>query len=211
MEKLYFREFQTVDLNSIFENTNENKELKYLLENKIITLLNDKEGIFTFVGMIALRNKVIIVFPKYKKILKGNKEKNFENEKYITLLFEVLEKYSRNSLNITYLNEKSHLSDEKIFNLFSLYKRLVEDYIEYGLYEREYETQKLCGDGEIDWERTVNELEGLVSKNVVYLNYYTYEEEDEKENYIKNIQKYLLTKAVEYFKKLRFIKSLQLS
>lgn len=210
MEKLYFREFQTVDLNSIFENTNENKELKYLLENKIITLLNDKEGIFTFVGMIALRNKVIIVFPKYKKILKGNKEKNFENEKYITLLFEVLEKYSRNSLNITYLNEKSHLSDEKIFSLFSLYKRLVEDYIEYGLYEREYETQKLCGDGEIDWERTVNELEGLVSKNVVYLNYYTYEEEDEKENYIKNIQKYLLTKAVEYFKKLRFIKSLQI-
>ena len=123
MEKLYFREFQIVDLNSIFENTNENKELKYLLENKIITLLNDKEGIFTFVGMIALRNKVIIVFPKYKKILKGNKEKNFENEKYITLLFEVLEKYSRNSLNITYLNEKSHLSDEKIFSLFSLYKR----------------------------------------------------------------------------------------
>lgn len=210
MEKLYFREFQKVDLNSIFENINGNSELEYLLENKIITLLNDRIGIFTFVGMIALRNKVIIVFPKYKKILKENKEETFENKKYTTLLFEVLEKYSHNSLNKTYLNEKSHLSDEKIFNLFSLYKRLVEDYIEYGLYKREYEVQEVCGEGEIDWERTVNELEGIISKNIVYLNYYTYEEEDEKENHIKNIQKYLLAKAVEYLKKLDFIKNLQI-
>ena len=203
MEKLYFREFQKVDLNSIFENINGNSELEYLLENKIITLLNDRIGIFTFVGMVALRNKVIIVFPKYKKISKENKEETFENKKYTTLLFEVLEKYSHSSLNETYLNEKSHLSDEKIFNLFSLYKRLVEDYIEYGLYKREYEVQEVCGEGEIDWERTVNELEGIISKNVVYLNYYTYEEEDEKENHIKNIQKYLLAKAVEYFKNLK--------
>lgn len=210
MEKLYFREFQKVNLDNIFEDTNRNNELKYLLENKIITLLNDREGIFTFVGMIALRNKVIIVFPKYKKILKDSREKNFENEKYTTLLFGVLEKYSHSSLNETYLNEKSYLSDEKIFSLFSLYKRLIEDYIEYGLYEREYEVQEVCGNGEIEWERTVNELEGIVSKNVVYLNYYTYGEEEEKENYIKNIQKYLLIEAVEYFKKLDFIKNLQI-
>ncbi|WP_294705258.1 LlaJI family restriction endonuclease [uncultured Fusobacterium sp.] len=210
MEKLYFKEFQKIDLNSIFGDFSENNEVKYLLENKIIILLNDREGIFAFVGMIALKDKVIIVFPKYKKILKESRKETFENQKYTTLLFEVLEKYSQSSLIRTYLNEKSHLSDEKIFNLFSLYKELVEDYIEYGLYERESGVQELCGDGEIDWERTVNELEGIVSKNIVYLNYYTNEDENEKENQIKNIQKYLLIKAVKYFKKLDFIKNLQI-
>lgn len=206
MKKLYFREFQKIDLTSIFKNINENNELKYLLENKIITLLNDKEGMFTFVGILALRDKVIIIFPKYKKIVK----ENFEDRQYMNLLFEVLDKYSQSSLQETYLIEKSYLSDEKIFNLFALYKRLVEDYIEYGLYEREYETQELCGDGEINWERTVNELEGIINKNIVYLNYYTCEEEKEKENQIKNIQKYLLSKAVKYFNKLEFIKNLQI-
>lgn len=95
--------------------------------------------------------------------------------------------------------------EEEYLNLFSLYKSLIDDFIEYGLYENERHIHTLCGDGEIDWNKTIGELDNHfnILKNPIYLNYYTHDIEEEQENYIRSIQKKLLTDAASYFEEFR--------
>ncbi|MGL5411066.1 MAG: LlaJI family restriction endonuclease [Cetobacterium sp.] len=199
MEIEYFRELELFDLTRIF-NLENNQEINFLIENKILILKNLNIGYFKFVGIITLSNKTIIVYPKYKYNFSLDKNKN----DYLKLLFKSFEKYSKNS---NYFLEKEFNDSNEYFNLFSLYKNLINDYIENGLYENEKNIHTLCGDGEIDWDKTIDELDNHFNRrgNPIYLDYYTHDIEEEQENYIRSIQKNLLTKAGEYFEQFKEI------
>ncbi|WP_291945479.1 hypothetical protein, partial [Cetobacterium sp.] len=92
MEIEYFRELELFDLTRIF-NLENNQEINFLIENKILILKNLNIGYFKFVGIITLSNKTIIVYPKYKYNFSLDKNKN----DYLKLLFKSFEKYSKNS------------------------------------------------------------------------------------------------------------------
>ncbi len=199
MKILYFKELERYSLNeySQFENS---QLLKNLIDNNIL-ILDSQYFRFKFVGMIALTDCIIIVFPKYKK----NPQKNYSEEEkreYVKNIFRVFEKYNKSNSSLL----ENDCNDKKEYlNLFSLYKSLIDDYLEYGLYANDRDIYTICGDGEIEWNKTIDELDNHFnsSRNPIYVNYYTYDIEEEQENYIRSIQKKLLTDAAVYFEEFR--------
>lgn len=201
MNILYFRESKEYCLNEYLELQKENDEILNKLVDCNILILKEQSIRFNFVGMIVLNNCMVIIFPKYKKDPKLYYTKD-EKENYTKILFKVFGKYNQNK---AYLLENDCLEEEEYFNLFTLYKSLINDYIEYGFYENESHIHVINGDGEIDWDKTIDELDNNfnILKNPIYLNYYTHDIEEEQENYIRNIQKKLLTDAAIYFEGFR--------
>lgn len=207
MKILYFKELKKYALDECFRFEN-SEILNKLMESNIV--VRDNQSIsFRFVGMIALTDCIVIVFPKYKADpYERIKEKQDEYSKYIKNIFKVFEKYAskknKNKKTDSSLLKKD-CDEEEYLNLFSLYKSLIDDFIEYGLYENERHIYTLCGDGEIDWNKTIDELDNHfnILKNPIYLNYYTHDIEEEQENYIRSIQKKLLTDAAAYFEEFR--------
>lgn len=211
MKILYFKELKKYALDECFKFEN-SEILNKLMESNIV--VRDNQSIsFRFVGMIALTDCIVIVFPKYKEDpYERAEEKQDEYAKYIKNIFKVFEKYAskKNKKNEDKKTDSSLLKkdcdeEEEYLNLFSLYKSLIDDFIEYGLYENERHIHTLCGDGEIDWNKTIGELDNHfnILKNPIYLNYYTHDIEEEQENYIRSIQKKLLTDAASYFEEFR--------
>ena len=211
MKILYFKELKKYALDECFRFEN-SEILNKLMESNIV--IRDNQSIsFRFVGMIALIDCIVIVFPKYKvDPYERVKEKQDEYAKYIKNIFKVFEKYTSKKNKKTEgkktdssLLKKDCDEEEEYLNLFSLYKSLIDDFIEYGLYENERHIHTLCGDGEIDWNKTIDELDNHFNtlKNPIYLNYYTHDIEEEQENYIRSIQKKLLTDAAAYFEEFR--------
>lgn len=203
MKILYFKELKKYALDECFRFEN-SEILNKLMESNII--IRDNQSIsFRFVGMIALTDCIVIVFPKYKADPHERvKEKQNEYVKYTKIIFKVFEKYVNKKTDSSLL-KKDCDEEEDYLNLFSLYKSLIDDFIEYGLYENERHIHTLCGDGEIDWNKTIGELDNHfnILKNPIYLNYYTHDIEEEQENYIRSIQKKLLTDGAIYFEEFR--------
>lgn len=203
MKILYFKELKKYALDECFQSEN-SEILNKLMERNIV--VRDNQSIsFRFVGMVALTDCIVIVFPKYKADPHEKvKEKQDEYIKYTKNIFKVFEKYVNKKTDSSLL-KKDCDEEEEYLNLFSLYKSLIDDFIEYGLYENERHIHTLCGDGEIDWNKTIGELDNHFNtlKNPIYLNYYTHDIEEEQENYIRSIQKKLLTDAASYFEEFR--------
>ncbi|MGL5593794.1 MAG: LlaJI family restriction endonuclease [Cetobacterium sp.] len=201
MKILYFKELKKYALDKCFQSEN-SEILNKLMERNII--IRDNQSIsFRFVGMIALIDCIVIVFPKYKVDPYENYiGREVEHRNYIKTIFKVFEKYRKSKSSLL---EKDCDEEEEYLNLFSLYKSLIDDFIENGLYENERHIHTLCGDGEIDWNKTIGELDNHFNtlKNPIYLNYYTHDIEEEQENYIRSIQKKLLTDAAAYFEEFR--------
>ncbi|MGL5965516.1 MAG: LlaJI family restriction endonuclease [Fusobacteriaceae bacterium] len=195
---LYFKENKVFEPLQYFKNFNENEEFQYLIDSNVLKITNIGYS-FNFVGMISLSDCIIIVFPKYKKNYK------ITSDEYIHELFRIFQKYSSQKIYESFLFENDYSDREDYFNLFALYKNLINDYIEHGLYENEINIYSLCGNGEIDWEKTIGELHNHfnLEKNPIYLDYFTHDIEEDGENYIRELQKQLLTKAEIYFEEFK--------
>ncbi|MBC2850008.1 LlaJI family restriction endonuclease [Cetobacterium sp. 8H] len=200
-----FREFQRFKISDLITNIDINRDcyqvqLEKLLQEKILIQDEDETYYFKFVGTINLIDKLIVIFPKYREYQNLNLTK--EDRKYLKQLFEVFEMYNSKSKRVDIFFIETSNEIEEYFSLFSLYKKLIEDYIQNNLYENENIVHELSGTGEIDWMRTVQDIQPNFSKNMqpIYLNYYTYDVEEEQQNYIKLIQKELLSKASEFFR-----------
>ncbi|MHA4987721.1 LlaJI family restriction endonuclease [Cetobacterium somerae] len=201
MKILYFKELKKYALDEYLQF--ENSEILDKLIKSNIIIMDNQSISFRFVGMIASTDCIIIVFPKYKTDPYENYiGSEVEHKNYIKTIFKVFEKYRKSKSSLL---EKDCDEKEKYLNLFSLYKSLIDDFIEYGLYENERHIHTLCGDAEIDWNKTIDELDNHFNtlKNPIYLNYYTHDIEEEQENYIRSIQKNLLTDAASYFEEFR--------
>lgn len=200
-----FKEFQRFKISDLITNIDINKDyyqlqIEKLLQEKILILDENETYYFKFVGTINWINKLIVIFPKYREL--QNLNLAIEDKKYLKQLFDIFEIYnSKSKRTDTFFIEISNETEE-YFSLFSLYKKLIEDYVQNNLYENENIVHELSGVGEIDWMRTVQDIQPNFSKNMqpIYLNYYTYNVEEEQQNYIKLIQKELLFKASEFFK-----------
>ncbi|MGL5049307.1 MAG: LlaJI family restriction endonuclease [Fusobacteriaceae bacterium] len=199
----FFKEYQRFKISDI-TNVSINKshyknQIDELLEQGILFLEKSDIYYFKFVGSINFLEKLIIIFPKYKALPK--KELTTKNKEYTKQLFDIFEKYEANSIREDNLMIKDYSDEKDYFSLFSLYKELMEDYIKNGLYENQKSIHELVGMGEIDWNRTVGEIQPFFSTNKkpIYMDYYSHDTEDEQENYIKFIQMELLSKATKYF------------
>lgn len=126
--------------------------------------------IFSFVGVILLDDLVLFGYPKYI----DNDEEPFEKLKTV---IKVIEKYNQKEQLVHLYNGED---ESKQFNRLAISLHILHDYFENGLYSNQEEIVELNGEGEILWDKTINETFAFIKNNTpYYLDVYT---QDNTEN-----------------------------
>lgn len=184
------KQYHIPDLKQIFgyEKEQLDRFIARLLQRGIIEK-NHVSVKFTYVGFIYFEGKFAFVFPKF-----------IEREQYDTyypLLVRLLKEYA----------EREHLAKEEIetfgdmeseddYNLFKTIHFLLQDYEEHGLYATDKLELELNGNGEIDWNQTIEHNHAYLSQgNILYLDLYTQNITDDEENFIRKIHMSVLTEC----------------
>lgn len=118
---------------------------------------NNYYYVFTFVGIIAVEGYIIKSYPKYLT----KKSPTTELKKII----KVLEKYNSKEQIIQMYNDGG---ENSAFNHLAVMLYLLNDYYENGLYTNTQDIIEEDGNGEILWDRTINETFAIIKDNRPY-------------------------------------------
>lgn len=141
--------------------------------------------VFIYVGVIVCGDTVIKIYPKY--ILDKNAEPLHEMRQVI----KVLEKYNRDEQII---NIYSGQGENKNINIIALMLFILRDYFEYGLYANQEEITEINSEGNILWEKTINESFTYISQNrPYYTELYTKKIVDDDFDYFTRLHSFIVT------------------
>lgn len=151
------------------------EDLDFLKEEINYEVKNDQElYFFKYVGAVQIESVYcLLIYPKYipkKQIEEDLKSNNYKKFKTI---IEVIEKYKNKLVqNISSTGDiKNDYSDKLGVKL-----SILQDFYEYGLYQKNKENIVLNGDGRILWNQTVNSRDAFIINNIpYYLDFYTSE------------------------------------
>lgn len=140
--------------------------------------------VFTFVGVIAVDDYVFKCYPKY---IKGNVEPLQE----LKQVLQVIKKYNSKAHIISMSNG---LDEQSPFNMLAIMLFLINDYYENGLYSNQRSILEVNGEGEINWDTTINEsFAFLVENRPVYTNLHTCNVIDDTDNIIRRIHQAIIS------------------
>lgn len=144
--------------------------------------------VFTYVGIITCGSRVIKVYPKY---LVKKRDDYFSEMKQVV---KVLERYNRSDEQMVSMFNGD--GENRNFNILAVILYLLNDYFEYGLYTNSEDIIEVNGDGEILWEKTINESFPLIEDNKpYYMEYYTSKTVDDDMDYFKRLHECILTEC----------------
>lgn len=173
-------------------NTAEQKELTNLVDEDI-QVVDETAGnddcyyVFTYVGVITVGNRVIKVYPKY--ILS-------ENEPLIRMkrVIKALERYSNSEEQI--INLFNGDGDNRSFNILAVILYLLNDYYEYGIYNNEEDIIEINGEGDILWNRTIDEGFAIIEDGrPYYTELITHRAVEDDMDYFKRLHECVLTEC----------------
>ena len=179
---IYIKELKHYTKSELLEIITEkdiDKLLKYAIINK------DKQTYqFSYVGVIIIDDLVINCYPKYISN-KNNLEKDFKQ------VIKVIKKYNNLYEEIDYQNDEI---EDISFNLLSLMVFFLEDYYEYGLYSSTENILQINGNGEIDWNRTINYIDPIIKDNKpYYVELHTKYKINDLFDYFRLLHEYIIT------------------
>lgn len=196
MQTVYFQELNHYSKSKILE-VIDDKSFDKLLKNAIINK-NDDYYQFNYVGVIIIDNLIIDCYPKYIP-----NQNNIKND--FKQVMKVIKKYNKSYEDLDYQND--NLEDIS-FNLLSMMIFFLEDYYENGIYSNIQNILEINGNGEIDWNRTINYSNPILKDNKsYYVELYTKYKIDDLFDYFRQLHEYVITKCS---KKLECIELLDL-
>lgn len=174
------------------------KELSDIVDvdDEISDIDSDSENvyyyIFTFVGIMIVSGIVLKCYPKYI----------FKNDTPLLQLkqiLKVIEKQNKKEQFIKFHNESLENSS---YNLLATILYLYNDYNEYGIYTTTQDIFEVNGNGEINWDKTINETFTLISNNkLFYPELITRKKIDDDNDYFKILHEVILTQCSKQLKK----------
>jgi hypothetical protein len=158
--------------------------------------------VFSYVGLIVVKDVVIKCFPKYLSLDKVETEEQYD---YVTgclkQVIRVLEKYSNSKEPVVKMYNPNEEGGSLNFLAIILY--LLNDYFENGIYTNSIYKIEENGEGEILWDKTINETFAILNEDgPVYPNYFTSRTIINDNDYIKRLHEFVLTKCSEEIKEL---------
>ena len=181
-------------LKTVHNNKDQAKMTDLLEEN--IEIVDEEEMntnhyyVFTFVGIILVSKVVLKCYPKYLKDITSETE----SEEKLKLIVRVLQKYNNYKEQIVsiYLNDDNNAG----FNLLAATVYLMNDYYENGIYTNEQSILELNGNGEIDWNRTIDSSCPILKRdNPYYVELKTRQRVADDFDYIKKLHEIVLTQC----------------
>lgn len=166
------------------------KDLDKLLKNSIVKTDNYTYQ-FNYVGVIIIDDLVINCYPKYFP--------KHDNDSFKQII-KVIKKYSLLHDDFTYQNDEL---EDISYNHLSMMIFFLEDYYEYGIYSNIQNILEINGNGEIDWNRTINYTDPIIKNNrPYYVELYTKRKIDDLYDYFRLLHEYIITKCSKKLEKL---------
>lgn len=146
--------------------------------------LSNQLFVFSFVGVLAVDDYLFKCYPKY---ITGNPKPLPE----LKQVLQVIRKYNSKAHIISMSNG---LDEQSPFNMLAIMLFLINDYYENGLYSSPRSILEENGDGEINWDATINEsFAFLIENRPVYTSLYTCGTIDDTDNIIRRIHQSILS------------------
>lgn len=184
MKKIFIKELKEYSKDYILELMKKDSFNK-LLEYEIIKREDDVFK-FNFVGVIIVDNYLINCYPKYIP-----NEDNIEND--FKQIIKVIKKYK--NLNDEFSWENENLEDTS-FNKLSMMIFFLEDYYKNGIYTKIQNIREINGNGEIDWNRTINNIDPIIKDNEPYYGeLYTKYKINDLYDYFRLLHEYIITEC----------------
>lgn len=148
---------------------------------------------FKFVGLIVVKSFIIYCFPKYIEIDYSHIPSDIQFAEFKQVI-KVIEKYSKSNreqeiYSLYDIDESFAYSDMSV-SLF-----LLEDFFLNGLYSHQESIIENNGEGEILWDKTVNESFAFFTDNrPIYLDYFNRRSVVEDDNLIKKLHEIVLSR-----------------
>lgn len=152
---------------------------------------------FDFVGIVTVKDKVVFCYPKYIVDIKGPKSRE-----ELKLAIKAIRKRDSKG-ELIHL----HNTDDKgEYNKLALSLHILQDYSENGIYTNIQEVIETNGDGEIDWDRTINETFAYIKDNrPYYLELKTRASQNDDFDYFKRLHECIVTQCSRYLKELTIL------
>ena len=173
-------------------NTADQKELTDLVDEDV-QVMDETAGnddcyyVFTYVGVITIGNRVIKVYPKY--ILSES-----EPLTKMKQIVKVLERYSHSEEQIVNLFNGD--GDNRSFNILAVILYLLNDYYEYGVYNNTEDIQEVNGEGDILWNRTIDDGFAIIEEGrPYYTELITHRSVEDEMDYFKRLHECVLTEC----------------
>lgn len=186
MKSVFIRELKHYSKNKIMEILSNDEEIfNTLLEYAVIDEDNDSYK-FKYVGIIIIGDSVINVYPKYISSTENIKE-DFKQ------VLNVIKKYKKSNEDFNYENDEI---ENVSFNLLSMMLFFIEDYYENGIYTNIENILEINGNGEINWDRTINDNYALIKDNKpYYTELHTKYKIDDLFDYFRLLHEYIITEC----------------
>lgn len=180
----YFKElghYSRRDLLEIFGEDTFNKLRKFSIIRK-----DEDSYQFRYVGVIIADDTVINCYPKYIPN-KDNIEDDFKQ------VIKVIKKYRSLYDEVDFQNDEI---EDISFNLLSMMIFFLEDYYENGIYRNIRNIMEVNGSGEIDWNRTINCTDPIITGNrPYYVEMHTKYKINDMYDYFRLLHEYIITKC----------------
>lgn len=160
-----------------------------LNEDIILTDVVDNSGdieyVFDYVGVVLLEGHVFKCYPKYIVSI----EEPIDELKQV---LKVIKKYN-SSKQLVYLFNGE---EDKIFNRLAVSLHLLEEYFLYGLYSNQHQIIENNCDGEILWDKTINDTFAIIQNNKpYYIDLQTQNVVDNNFNYFRRLHECILSEC----------------
>ena len=188
MKSEYIQELEFFDKSEILDKLGNNEVVLNKLRLHDIIHKNKKgEYNFHYVGLIVIDDLVLNIYPKYFSNNKNYLEENFNQ------VIKVINKYDK--VHSDFDNQNDDLEDISIF-IISLMLFFIEDYYENGVYQNTKNIIVTNGNGEINWDKTINNTFPILKNNTpYYVELQTNYKKDDLFNYFRLLHEYVITEC----------------
>lgn len=186
------------DLNELNEEEISKKEE----EDPSIVNSNDKGFFFRFVGVVYIDDCVLKIYPKYidlngKEIPSPydfeNADESVQDEihNHLKKVLRVIKRITKDSQAVSLNNE-----NKEKFNHIGMQIFLLEDYYKNGIYQNIENIIETNGEGEIDWDKTINETTAIIkNKKPYYVELQTINTRSNEFDYFKLLHESILSEC----------------
>lgn len=141
---------------------------------------------FTYVGVLELDGHVIKCYPKFIK------DRNPAIED-MRLVLQSVERYKAEHTSLDILSNEPA---PRISSQLAMALHLLRDFFTHGLYSNQRDELTLHGQGEIDWETTINTTMPVIHDNrPYYFDYYTRDQRQDDNDYISRLHSCIITEC----------------
>lgn len=175
--KIFDLDRLTEEREVIAEDISENSDIAYVMN---------------YVGVVYTEDCVLKCYPKY---IDQSKEPKDE----LKLALKAIQKHNDKVQSIHLYNGE----DRSSFNMLGLVLHILHDYYENGIYTNYQEVIETNGEGEIDWDRTINETFAYLKDNrPYYLELKTIANQTDDFDYFKRLHECIVTECSKYLENL---------